>query len=233
MRNVIIAVAIAAAAVAGYLLTRGSSETAQAPVPADQNEPSTEAKQPSSFESRTRPTLPEVPSPQMPSFRRLAGGNRTPERRERREQRRAARRDQFDTNGDGQIDEAERAAMRAARAKRRADRTLESFDSDGDGELDEDETTMRDWARDDRTSDRVARMIRDADTDGDGKLSREEAEAGGRRLRRVVRDFYAVDADSDGSLSAEEVEKAIAARRKHREQREGRAGGGRDINEQE
>jgi len=208
MRNAIIAAAVVGAAIAGYVLTRGEAETPQAPPTGDQAEP-TRAEQPAGFESRTRPALPEAMSPQTPNFRRLGSDGDSNERGNRRGEHLA----EFDTDGDGQIDQAERAAMRKARVERRGARTLETFDSDGDGTLDEDEIKMREWARNDRMAETTARMISEAD----GVLSREEAGAGGRRMQRVLRNFDEVDADGDGLISAQEMQTAMAQQRGRRE----------------
>jgi Ca2+-binding EF-hand superfamily protein len=75
---------------------------------------------------------------------------------------------------------------------------------------------MRDRALDDVTTDRAARMVGDVDTDADGLISRAEAEAGDRRMQRVLRNFDEADADGDGLISAEELQQALAARRKRR-----------------
>ena len=62
-----------------------------------------------------------------------------------REQRRAEILEQFDTDGDGQLSEAERQAARESgafsgkrgRGEKRRQQILEEFDADGDGQLSE------------------------------------------------------------------------------------------------
>jgi Spy/CpxP family protein refolding chaperone len=63
----------------------------------------------------------------------------------------------FDENGDGELDEAERRAARAAMERNRGDwqrehqERTERFDANGDGELDDEEReAMRTWMRENR-----------------------------------------------------------------------------------
>lgn len=92
---------------------------------------------------------------------------------------------EFDKDGDGNLSEDERKAMREtmkARMEERRKQLLEKYDADGDGKLSEEEAAK---AR----ADRQAEMLRKYDKDGDGKLSDEERSAippfergpGGRR----------------------------------------------------
>lgn len=116
-----------------------------------------------------------------------------------REERRAQRLAEVDSDGDGAISDDERqAALAARREERRA-----MLDSDGDGLISDDE---RDAAR----AERVANMVAASDSDGDGRISRDEAaEARGPR-RRAFRDFAAADTDGDGYLSEAEVAASLA-----------------------
>jgi hypothetical protein len=80
----------------------------------------------------------------------------------------------FDQNGDGKLDDAERAQMKAAFEAKRAERQkamLAKYDTNKDGKLDDAE---RKAMRDDKLSTRFQAM----DKDGDGKLSLAEFKAG-------------------------------------------------------
>jgi hypothetical protein len=80
----------------------------------------------------------------------------------------------FDTNGDGTLDDAERAQMKAAWQAKRAERHKEDlarFDSNKDGVLDDAE---RKALRDDRLTQRFQAM----DKNGDGKVTLDEFKAG-------------------------------------------------------
>jgi Ca2+-binding EF-hand superfamily protein len=87
----------------------------------------------------------------------------------------------FDKNGDGKLDDAERADKKAAFAARRAEhkqQMLAKFDKNGDGKLDDAERAQMKAAfaaeRDARLAERFAAM----DKNGDGQLSLDEFKAG-------------------------------------------------------
>ncbi len=74
--------------------------------------------------------------------------------------------ERFDTDGDGELSEAERSSARESRRLKR----LEKYDRDGDGRLSDRE---RATARKAHRQQRLERF----DADGDGELSREERRA--------------------------------------------------------
>lgn len=107
----------------------------------------------------------------------------------------------FDKNGDGQLDETERQAARAAVAQVEAKRpagplreeVLRRFDRDGDGQLNDTERAAFEQAREE--------MKRKAGP-GDGKLR-----------ERLIKQF---DRDGDGKLNADEEAAARAEMQKRR-----------------
>jgi Ca2+-binding EF-hand superfamily protein len=121
------------------------------------------------------------------------------------------RRAAFDTDGDGQLSDEEREAMRETRRAEKEERRAEmtaKFDKDGDGQLSEEE-------RKPMKVERVQGMVTRLDADGDGKLSQAEFENGPRGRRRGPPiDFATADTDKDGSLSADELVAAMPERRR-------------------
>jgi hypothetical protein len=83
----------------------------------------------------------------------------------------------FDKNGDGKLDDAERAEMKTAFAAKRAEHKKEmlaTFDANKDGQLDD---TERAAMRDAKLTERFKAM----DANADGKLSIDEFKAGAPR----------------------------------------------------
>ena len=122
-----------------------------------------------------RPSLPELPAAaaEPEEGERRGWGNRE-ERRARFAERRAKLLAEHDANGDGELDEAERTAMRQARLAGR----IERIDSDGDGAVSraEAEAAPR----------RHRRMLRDFDTldaNGDGSITNDELAEGMKQRR--------------------------------------------------
>lgn len=107
--------------------------------------------------------------------------------------------EQLDTNGDGQVTQAEIAAMAAER--------FNTADTNGDGFLSAEELAA---ASERAKEDRIAKMIEKRDVDGDGVLSPAEMQPDEDRSAKM---FERLDADSDGVISAEEFDSAKMKRK--------------------
>ena len=139
---------------------------------------------------------------------------------------------QFDKNGDGRLDEQERAEAKKAINEKRADLQqmrkkfakdiIAKFDKDGDGKLDETELMafmeeQRKAFESDRQNRRPRKefapskeMLAKFDKDGDGKISRQERRAmfeQAHKKREALLKKY--DEDGDGKLSEAEKTKLI------------------------
>ena len=87
----------------------------------------------------------------------------------------------FDADGDGRLNEAERAALRSEMEKRHSKRPdrekmMKKYDTDGDGQLSEEERSALRADMEKRRGKHPGRkeMMEKFDTDGDGTLSEEE-----------------------------------------------------------
>lgn len=166
-------VGVGAALVALALGACGSKESSKATEPEV-----TEAKAPRIPTARTRPSLPD-----QPELRERAGDEDRPRRdrprlgdgekwntpdmaarREEMMQRRGEMMKEYDKDGDGQLNDDERAAMRTARVGA----MFTQLDADGDGKISPDEAENRDQGG------RRLRNFEGIDTDGDGFLSEQE-----------------------------------------------------------
>lgn len=105
-----------------------------------------------------------------------------------REARRAEFVKRFDTDGDGQLSEAEKEAAReqfprmghGRHGREMRGRMLEKYDANKNGQLDPEE---KEAARRDREA-RRAEFMKRFDTDGDGKLSESERQAMREEMRK-------------------------------------------------
>jgi len=143
-------------------------------------------------------------------------------RRQRPHPRRALILMAYDTDGDRQLSEEERAALTddlVTGCEAQHARILEQFDSDGSGDLDEEELSLAREAlsahrqanrelRQERRETHRADVLEEFDTDGDGELNREERQAAheAKRAQRQARLLEEFDADGDGELNEEERE---------------------------
>ncbi|MEO0631734.1 MAG: dockerin type I domain-containing protein, partial [Planctomycetota bacterium] len=144
----------------------------------------------------------------------------------------AAMLERFDTDGDGELSEAERATaketFKAKREQMKA-RLLERFDDNGDGELDEAERAalretvgpmLKERGKRGRPGQRHMHKIalERFDADEDGTLNdTEKAAAKAHFQQKKAAMVERFDADGDGQLTGDERK---AAREHHREQRQ-------------
>jgi len=138
-----------------------------------------------------------------------------------RSSRRARIIERFDADGDGKLDEQERAAAHEARRAK----VLERFDTNGNGMIDDAERKAIGKARKQRRLKRHQRLLERFDTNGDGQLDEQER-AAARELRRAKM-IERFDANGDGVLDRNEKKTARKAHRHrnrgHRQDRQPRA----------
>jgi len=127
----------------------------------------------------------------------------------------------FDKDGDGELNEEERQAIREEFGNRRGrgddqmrQLIMRRYDTDGDGELSDAE---REVARADFTQMREqiqAKIVPQYDLDGDGELNEQEREAARPAFRAEferIRAFAVLDEDGSGDVNPIELAKALSA----------------------
>lgn len=123
----------------------------------------------------------------------------------------------FDANGDGKLDETERAAAREAgqESGRLQGAFMQGYDADGNGTLSDAEKAkaQADWKA----------FVAKHDTDGNGQLSRAESKAAREAWAKehpeaAARLRAAVDKDGDGTISRKERRQAAKELRKKRQE---------------
>lgn len=112
--------------------------------------------------------------------------------------------DKFDTDKDGKLSEAERAAARARFQDLRGD-IIDKFDTDGDGTLSETERA----AIREQFQARRAELTAKYDADGDGILGPDERKAMWQGIHKQLLEKF--DADGDGKLNEAERKAAMDA----------------------
>lgn len=105
---------------------------------------------------------------------------------------------EYDLDQNGELDDAERAAMRKAKKER----MLAEFDSNGDGQLDAQERLAAKQSK-------KAKLFDEADTNGDGVVDTTEA----NQTCWLGRKFTRIDSNGDGLLQRDEVMAAKWGRR--------------------
>ncbi len=108
----------------------------------------------------------------------------------------------LDADGNGEVTQAEMAAMGAAR--------FNEADTDGDGFLTKDEISAK---AGERRAKRLDRMFEKRDANNDGKLSAEELAP---PADRIAKRFEKVDTDGNGSISKAEFDAAKEHRKGRR-----------------
>lgn len=135
----------------------------------------------------------------------------------------------YDANGNGVLDDAERAQLRADRKARRA-KLKARFDTNGDGVLDAGErAAFRQAWRMQRADQRFDKLVYRLDRDGDRALSLAELQAAPRlkgkagKMRRTEARFRMADTNRDGVVTRDEFRRAAFARKGKRGKKARRA----------
>lgn len=137
---------------------------------------------------------------------------------------------EFDKDGDGQLNDAERKTMMEARKAMAEKMRLareKAFDKDGDGKLSDDERKAMMEARKTMMEKLMKEREKEFDKDGDGKLNDEERKAmlekvrqrrpeGASHFQEILKKY---DKDGDGKLNNEERKAAMEARAQEMQQR--------------
>ena len=133
----------------------------------------------------------------------------------------------FDKDGDGKLNEEERAAAKEAmkgREEAYRKEMLEKFDKDGDGKLSEEEHEAAKKERMEKHEARKKELLAKYDKDGDGELSEDEKKAIQKDL--IGDKTKQFDKDGDGKLNEAEKEAMKKAMRENHEKRGGPKGPG-------
>lgn len=217
----IVVAGIAAAAGGGMwvLRTGERAPSSEPPAVASESAPTPEVRPERPVRREPPPIQPRAeaapaPTPAAPEAVEADSGGREGAQREEWARMRSDAIGRFDRDGDGELNEDERAAARAeweSRAQETRRLMMRRYDLDGDGELNEAE---RDAARQEvreLRQDIRDRIVPQYDLDGDGELSPAEREAAGPAFRAEFERIRALaELDRDGSRTVDAVELAEA-----------------------
>ena len=215
---------LAAATGAGvWVMSGGGDKAANSDLVVAMATPEPEVVERQTIQPRERPARERAPVVEA------APEERPPEREGRPEGERGQRggfdreemMKRFDKDGDGELNEEERQAIREEMGNRRGrgddqmrQLIMRRYDVDGDGELSD---TERETARADFTQMRdqiVSKIVPQYDQDGDGELNEQEREAARPAFRAEferVRAFAVLDEDGSGDVNPIELAKALSA----------------------